>query len=206
MLQQLLQPTSTNLPPSGQSVVISWWSRLFILLRLRNSQSHQLFPYDVQLVRERGGEWKLEKATVLVFRGDWTAAATGRDRESEKAVRPEGGGDWRGRGMDCTTWMRHCSTCLLISSSLPANGALHSGHTWPPSSGFLLFILPIRAGEKRQAHRRQTTGLILSVLQHNDTFVNSSTRYKKTSLHQCFLTIINVSIASTHPLNRSSTP
>lgn len=54
-------------------------------------------------------------------------------------------GSRQGPGPECTTWIRHCSTCLLISSSLPANGALHSGHTWPPSSGFLLFIFPIRA-------------------------------------------------------------
>lgn len=59
-------------------------------------------------------------------------------------------------GPDGTTWIRHCSTCLLISSSLPANGALHSGHTCPPSSGFLLFIFPMRA-RKTQKENKQIT-------------------------------------------------
>lgn len=103
---------------------------------------------------------------MSVLSGDWTAATgsekvTGQQPQEEEEI-------WNrlpdrreavigsGRGLDSTTWMMHCSTCLLISSSLPANGALHSGHTWPPSSGFLLFILPIRAAEERQARRRQT--------------------------------------------------
>jgi len=48
------------------------------------------------------------------------------------------------------TLNRHCSTCPLISSSVPASGVLHSGHTCP-SSGFRRFIFPIRAAaqEKR---------------------------------------------------------
>lgn len=72
-------------------------------------------------------------------------------RRGRQAARLEVGGVL---SQDCTTWIRHCSTCLLISSSLPAKGALHRGHTWPPSSGFLLFIFPIRAG-KAQAGQRE---------------------------------------------------
>lgn len=56
-----------------------------------------------------------------------------------------------------TTWIRHCSTCLLISSSLPVKGALHSGHTWPPSSGFLLFIFPIRAEKEIKKNLKRNT-------------------------------------------------
>lgn len=78
-----------------------------------------------------------------------------------QAVRPAVG---RVQGPDCTTWIRHCSTCLLISSSLPANGALHSGHTWPPSSGFLLFIFPIRAGKAQREREKEGTWFKLSKL------------------------------------------
>lgn len=96
-----------------------------------------------------------------LYRGDWTVSTGGKEvtaqrlqeKKSWQAV-PTGGRRAFSTPDYCTTWIRHCSTCLLISSSLPANGALHSGHTWPPSSGFLLFILPIRAGHGHTERKR----------------------------------------------------
>ena len=136
--------------------------------RVFNFNFRQLFPYDMNAVppckgssiKRHYGCYRLVSA-LGNYRRDWTSSykevkrwldSIYRKRRGQQAVRLEVGGD---QGPDCTTWIRHCSTCLLISSSLPANGALHSGHTWPPSSGFLLFIFPIRAGDGRKRERQR---------------------------------------------------
>lgn len=85
-----------------------------------------------------------------------------RNRRGWQAVQLEEG---RTQGHNCTTWIKHCSTCLLISSSLPAKGVLHSGHTWPPSSGFLLFIFPIRAANQSQSQEETQRHTILVAVQ-----------------------------------------
>lgn len=129
-------------------------------------ESVQLFPYDmcVNSMLDLKLQWLLFLRSEVIGQllqevKRWLVSGYRKRRVFEQAVRLEVGGDsegW-GRGLDSTTWMRHCSTCLLISSSLPAKGALHSGHTWPPSSGFLLFILPIRAGEGRRGSGETNT-------------------------------------------------
>ncbi len=137
----------------------------------------QLFPYDVNAVKSFKGA-NLQKL-LLQLVGVWTSEqkwldSIDRKRRGWQAVRLEVGGV---HGQDCTTWIRHCSTCLLISSSLPANGALHSGHTCPPSSGFLLFIFPIRAGNGTGSQKKKTE-------RH---FVNVHLSYKPLKFLRMFL-------------------
>lgn len=131
---------------------------LKLLLRVKSSEAViPIWSECIITIHKRSNLGQLQLywlASALMSRCDWKllqevkrrlVSSYGK-RRGRQAVQLQVGGIW---GQDCTTWIRHCSTCLLISSSLPAKGALHSGHTCPPSSGFLLFIFPIRAGKQQ---------------------------------------------------------
>lgn len=153
---------------------------LKLLLTVKSSETVIPIWYECSItIHKRSNLVQLHLASALMSRCDWKllqevkrwlVSSYGK-RRGRQAVQLQVGRIW---GQDCTTWIRHCSTCLLISSSLPAKGALHSGHTWPPSSGFLLFIFPIRAGKQQSKDKDRKK--IHQLFQENLFQINLSNR------------------------------
>lgn len=64
--------------------------------------------------------------------------------------------------LSASTFARHWSTCLFLSSSDPERGWLQRGHTCP-SSCFRRFIFPIRAAQGKQKKTEKNNKLYFDI-------------------------------------------